>query len=113
MISFTGLCNAQFISGDDKLHLGAGALISATTYTAVYIATKNKKKAFWYSLGTSALAGLAKEVYDGGIQNERFDTGEALATTIGGLTASTTLSLFVGNKREKRNKRAAKIALVN
>ncbi|TGV04653.1 hypothetical protein [Flavivirga rizhaonensis] len=107
---FTGLCSAQFISADDKLHLGAGALISATTYTLVYTTTKNKKKAFWYSLGTSALAGIAKEVYDGGIQNERFDIGEAIATTIGGLTVSTTLSLFVG---KKKNKRKAKIALVN
>lgn len=106
----TGLCKAQTISGDDKLHFGAGALISATTYTIIYTTTKDKKKAFWYSLGASALAGLAKEVYDGGKENNRFDTGEWGATTLGGLTASATISLFVG---KNKNKRRAKIALVN
>lgn len=110
LLSFTGLCGAQTISADDKLHFGAGALISATTYTVIYATTKNKKKAFWYSLGTSALAGLAKEVYDSSKENNRFDTGELVATTLGGLTASTTISLFVG---KNKNKRRAKIAMVN
>ncbi len=110
ILSFTGLCGAQTISADDKLHFGAGALISASTYTVVYVTTKNKKKAFWYSLGASALAGLAKEVYDSGKEHNRFDTGEWGATTLGGLTASTTINLFVGNKKKRRT---AKIALVN
>ena len=109
-VSFTGLCKAQSISGDDKLHFGAGALISATTYTIVYTTTKNKKKAFWYSLGTSALAGLAKEVYDSGKENNRFNSGELVATTLGGLTASATISLFVG---KNKNKKAQNVALVN
>ena len=77
-LSFTNLCSAQFISGDDKLHLGAGFIISSATYTAVYIKTKNKKKAFWYSLGMSALAGVTKELIDVS-ENERFDTGEIVA----------------------------------
>ncbi|NJX15639.1 hypothetical protein [Tamlana crocina] len=98
------ICNAQFISADDRLHLGAGALVSGVSYT-VYSATKNKKKAFWYSLGASALAGIAKEAIDLG-QNERFDTGEIVATTAGGLFMSTTLSLFIGNKKKA-------VALVN
>tara|TARA_R110002050_G_scaffold100607_2_gene208377 strand:+ start:25448 stop:25795 length:348 start_codon:yes stop_codon:yes gene_type:complete len=104
---YTGLCNAQFISTDDKLHLGAGALISATTYTIVYSTTKNKKKAFWYSLGVSALAGITKELIDVS-ENERFDTGEIIATTTGGLIASTTISLFVGKKKKNKG-----IAFVN
>ena len=41
-LSFTSFCSAQFVSGDDKLHLGAGFLISSGTYTTVYIITKNK-----------------------------------------------------------------------
>ncbi|MDD7886171.1 hypothetical protein [Flavivirga sp. 57AJ16] len=110
LVSFAGLCSAQSISTDDKLHFGAGAIISATTYTVVYTTTKNKKKAFWYSLGTSVLAGLAKEVYDSSKEINRFDTGELVATSLGGLTASATLSLFVGKNKSKRN---AKIALVN
>ncbi|MCF7560828.1 hypothetical protein L3X39_09270 [Sabulilitoribacter multivorans] len=108
-LSFTSLSSAQFISGDDKLHLAAGALISGTTYTIVYTSTKNKKKAFWYSLGASALAGVTKEVIDAG-QNERFDTGEIFAATVGGLVVSTSLSLFVGKNKAKKRKQ---IALVN
>ncbi|PIA82042.1 hypothetical protein BFR04_12115 [Gaetbulibacter sp. 4G1] len=107
---FAGLCKAQTISADDKLHFGAGALISTTTYTIVYTTTKNKKKAFWYSLGASALAGLTKEVYDSGKENNKFDSGELAASTLGGLTASTTISLFVGNKKNKKTKN---VALVN
>ncbi|MDO5980850.1 hypothetical protein [Flavivirga spongiicola] len=110
LLSFAGLCNAQSITADHKLHFGAGAIISATTYTVVYTTTKNKKKAFWYSLGTSALAGLAKEIYDSSKENNRFDTSELVATSLGGLTASATISLFVG---KNKNKRKAKIALVN
>lgn len=97
----SNICSAQFVSGDDKLHLAAGALISATTYTIVYTTTKNKKKAFWYSLGVSALAGLTKELIDVS-ENERFDTGEIAATTLGGLTASMTINLFVGKKKKKQ-----------
>ena len=106
---FTSFCSAQFVSGDDKLHLGAGFLISGSTYTAVYIKTKNKKKAFWISLGMSTLAGVTKELIDVS-ENERFDTGEIVATTIGGLVASTTLSLFVG---KKKNNKLESVALVN
>ena len=108
-LSFTSFCSAQFVSGDDKLHLGGGFVISSGTYTAVYLKTKNKKKAFWYSLGMSALAGATKECIDVG-QDERFDTGEMVATTIGGLVASTTLSLFVGKKRNDKQK---EVVLVN
>lgn len=101
------LCHAQFISNDDKMHMAAGALISGATYTLVYSTTKNKKKAFWYSFGASALSGLAKELIDAK-QNEHFDTGEIVATSTGGLVVSTTLSLFVKNKKKRKT-----VALVN
>ena len=94
--------NAQFISSDDKLHIAAGALISSGTYTLVYTKTKDKKKAFWYSLGTAALAGLAKEVYDSTKKGNRFDTGEAIATTSGGFVASITFHIFY-QTQEKAN----------
>ena len=71
--------------------------------------TKNKKKAFWYSLGMSAIAGVTKELIDVS-ENERFDSGEIVATTMGGLVASTTLSLFVG---KKKNSKLENVALVN
>ena len=99
---FSSTCNAQFISDDDKLHFGAGALISGATYTLVYTKTKNKKKAFWVSLGASALAGLTKEVYDSTKKGNKFDTGELVATTAGGFTASITLEIFVRKKKNKK-----------
>jgi len=100
ILSFTGV-NAQ-LNTDEKIHLAAGALISATTYTLVYTSTKNKKKAFWYSIGSTTLVGVLKEVYDNSKDNNRFDSREAVATTIGGLTVSLTLELFVGKKKKKK-----------
>ncbi|MCK0109568.1 hypothetical protein MWU58_09705 [Flavobacteriaceae bacterium S0825] len=97
--AFSSNCNAQFISDDDKLHLGAGALISGATYTFVYTKTKNKQKAFWMSLGASALAGLTKEIYDSTKKGNKFDTGEFVATSAGGLTISISLNLFTKKKR--------------
>ncbi|WP_296316626.1 hypothetical protein [Winogradskyella sp. UBA3174] len=101
-LAFINLSSAQVISDDDKLHFAAGALISGTTYAIVYSKTKNKKKAFWYSLGASALVGLAKEVYDGYIISGRFDTGELAATTTGGLFVSTSFSIFTGKRKKKQ-----------
>ena len=95
------ISSAQFISSDDKLHIGAGALISSGTYLIVYSKTKNKKKAFWYSLGTSVLAGLAKEVYDSTKVGNKFDTGELVATSLGGFAASITFDIFT--KPKNRN----------
>ena len=97
------ISNAQFISSDDKLHLGAGAVISSGAYLIVYSKTKDKKKAFWYSLGTSVLAGLAKEVYDSTKVGNKFDTGELVATSIGGFTASITFDIFTKPKKRKNN----------
>lgn len=93
------ISSAQLISSDDKLHLAAGVLISTGTYTYIYSTTKNKKKAFWYSLAISATAGLLKEVYDNSKDGNTFDTGEAVATTIGGLVASVTFDVFTRKNR--------------
>jgi len=102
LFSLSHLNFAQQISEDDKLHFGAGALISGATYTFVYSKTKNKKKAFWFSLGISALSGLTKEVYDSTKKGNKFDTGEAIATTTGGLTASITFNIFTGKKKSNK-----------
>jgi len=102
LLTISNTCHAQFISNDGEYHVAAGALISGATYSIVYSKTKNKKKAFWYSLGTATLAGIAKEVYDSTKKNNRFDAGDAAATVVGGLTASVTLSLFVGKIKEEK-----------
>ncbi|WP_194768686.1 hypothetical protein [Tamlana sp. I1] len=103
---------AQFISNDGELHFAAGALISGATYGVVYATTKNKKKAFWYSLGAATLAGIVKEVIDSQKVNNRFDAGDALATSLGGLTVSLGLQLIIKGK-DKKAKQMAGIALVN
>ena len=99
---FVSQSNAQFASEDDMLHFGVGAVISSSTYALVYSKTKNKKKAFWYSLGLSTLTGLSKEFYDGYIITGRFDTGEAIATSLGGLTAGYTFNIFTGKNNKKK-----------
>ena len=104
-IGVISVSNAQFISEDDALHALAGGVISGTTYSIVYRKTKNKKKAFWYSLGASAFVGLSKEIYDGFIIDGRFDTGEMVATISGGLVASFTFNIFTGKKKRKRKKK--------
>jgi hypothetical protein len=101
---FFSVSNAQFISEDDSLHFLAGGVISGATYTIVYSKTKNSKKAFWYSFGAATLVGLSKEIYDGFIIDGRFDTGEVVATSIGGLIVSTTFNIFTGKKKKKKQK---------
>lgn len=101
LLLFSGIMYSQ-ITTDHKLHFGAGAVISGATYTTVYLATKNKKKAFWYSFGTAVTAGLAKELYDSGQKHNKFDTSEWAATALGGLTVSVTINLFVGDKKRKK-----------
>ncbi|MBT8394081.1 MAG: hypothetical protein KJN66_04435 [Bacteroidia bacterium] len=104
VLCITSLSNAQFISEDDMLHFTTGAIISSTTYTIVYSKTKNKKKAFLYSLGLSTLTGLTKEIFDEFVFGGRFDTGEFISTVSGGLVASYTFNILTGKKieREKR-----------
>jgi len=104
---FISHCDAQFISSDDMLHFGAGAIISSATYSIVYSKTKNKKKAFWYSFGAATFVGLAKEIYDGFIIDGRFDTGELIATSTGGFVASYTFNIFTGKKKKKKQKKLA------
>lgn len=102
LLAFFNLSTAQKTSSDDGLHFAVGALISGTTYTLVYNKTKNKKKAFWYSLGISSLAGLAKEIHDGYIITGRFDTSEFLATAAGGITTSYAFNIFTGKRKKKK-----------
>lgn len=102
MCVFSNDCNAQFISDDGEYHVVAGALISGGTYALVYANTKNKNKAFWYSISASAFAGIAKEIYDSTKPTNNFDSADVAATVVGGLTATVTLSLFVGKRKRRK-----------
>lgn len=103
--------NAQSMAEDDKMHLAVGATITATSYALIYSRTNNSKKAFWYSFGLSALAGLSKEIYDGYIISGKFDTGEAVHTAIGGFVASYTFNIFTRKKKKTQDNDVALMSL--
>lgn len=109
VLSFFTVSTAQVTFQDDGLHFLTGAALSSGTYALVYAKTKNKKKAFWYSLGLSSLAGLSKEIYDGYIITGKFDTSEAIATALGGLTASYTFNVFTGKRKKKKQEELVKL----
>lgn len=71
---------------DKAKHFFAGAGVSAITYTIVYSKTKSVKKAVIYSILSSALIGLGKEIKD-----ETFDTRDLTATILGGVS----LTVFI------------------
>lgn len=91
----------QKIEKDKKMHFGAGALISTFTYTAVGLATKNKTKAFVYSVGVGTAFGLAKEVYDSRKGGTGFNNADLVATVLGSVSVGVTLNVFTGKKKNK------------
>ena len=105
LLGFFNLSMSQVTLEDEGLHFATGAALSSTTYALVYSKTKNKKKAFWYSLGVSTLAGLSKEIHDGFIISGEFDTGEFIATALGGFTASYTFDIFTGKQKKKKREK--------
>lgn len=77
---------------DKKLHFGAGYIVSATTYKAVYKVTKSKNKAIIWSTVSTLLVGLGKEILDAKKANNRFDINDALYTSAGGALATITIN---------------------
>lgn len=73
------------IPKDKQLHIGCGAIISATTIEGMHLLHVKKKTAIFVGIGTGILAGIAKEIYD-----KRFDRGDCLATSIGSIIGSIT-----------------------
>ena len=67
-------------------------MAGAGTSTLVYALVKDKKKAFWYSLASSVLIGVAKESYDQHKYNG-WDNKDLGATILGGVTATFIIKL--------------------
>tara|TARA_R110000851_G_scaffold147933_1_gene288008 strand:- start:23 stop:307 length:285 start_codon:yes stop_codon:yes gene_type:complete len=89
----------QLMTEKDKhLHFLSGVIVSQLTYSVVYIKTKNKKKAFLYSISSSVIVGILKELSDNRQPNNRFDSKDLLATTYGGITMGITLNLIIKKK---------------
>ena len=59
------------------------------------------------SLSAATLAGVVKEAMDNRKENNKFDSGDLAATSLGGLTACFTLDLFVGKKKNRKKKNTA------
>ena len=85
------------IARDKKLHFACGAIISVATYDYVFKKTKSKKKAFIWSVTSSIIAGIGKELLDQ-YNYKGFDKKDLLASSLGGLSASITINIF---KRER------------
>ena len=49
-------------AADKQMHFEAGAMTGSLTYAVVAETTNSKKKAFWYSMLATSMAGLAKEL---------------------------------------------------
>ena len=88
------------IAEDKKKHYTAGVFTSAVTYTYVYNKTKDKNKALFYSLASAVLIGSLKETFDSRQKNNKFDSKDLLATTLGGISVNVTIKLF--NKKRKK-----------
>ena len=97
VMGIVGFANAQ-IPRDKQLHFAAGTIAGATGYTYVWQKTKDKNKALLAGIGTSLLAGTAKELFDATKSGNKFDTKDLAATALGGITISVTINLF--NKRK-------------
>lgn len=91
----------QFIQEDKLLHFGVGTVIGAGTTGVVYGITKNKKKAVIWGIGLSTLAGITKEVIDHNNYGKA-DTGDMVATTLGGVFGSFSVKIILDKKRRRR-----------
>ena len=91
----------QLIQEDKMLHFGVGAVIGAGTTGVVYGITKNKTKAVIWGIGLSTLAGITKEVIDHN-RYGKADTGDMVATTLGGIFGSFSVKIVLDKKRKRR-----------
>ena len=96
--------HGQFIlqEPDKQLHFGAGMITSALGYTWSYNKHQDKKRAMITGVCTAFAAGVAKELFDGGIRGGYVDHRDILATTMGGITMSLTIPLFQPKKKRYR-----------
>jgi|TARA_R100001163_G_C5053148_1_gene189724 uncharacterized protein YfiM (DUF2279 family) len=92
--------NAQ-IPEDKKLHFAAGNIAGAVGYTWSYKKHQDKKRAIVAGICTAFAAGVMKEMFDASTGGY-VEHGDVLATTLGGITISTTIPLFSKKKKYRR-----------
>ncbi len=100
LLSSLAQLHAQ-LENDKVLHFGAGVLSGAVgAFIASELSDGDRCWTYVGAVGTSLLAGLAKETLDKK-NNNRWDNGDLAATVLGGITVGLTIDLFRGKKRRK------------
>lgn len=97
LLLFPIFCTGQ-IQNDKQQHFMTGVFISGMVYSATYIETQNRKKAFTSALITATVAGIAKEVLDSREPGNHFDINDAVDTSLGGFAVCGTIKLFEQKK---------------
>ena len=96
------------IQEDKQLHFIAGGVAAVTGYAITHAITKDTKKSIIYSTAFSLLVGIAKEVYDSGQPNNKFDINDVVATGLGGITFSFVISIPSMTGKNSKNKKLNK-----
>ena len=91
---------------DLGLHYGAGVIAGgAGAFLAHEISGGDKWWTIAGAVGTSLIAGVAKEAIDKW-EDGNFDNAELAATVAGGVTVGITIEIFHGQKKRKSAKRS-------
>ena len=85
---------------DKQLHFAAGNIVGAAGYIYSYNKHQDKKRAMITGICTAFAAGVMKELYDGS-SGGYIEHEDILATTLGGITITTTIPLFQRKKKKK------------
>ncbi len=100
LLSSLAQLHAQ-LENDKVLHFGAGVLSGAAgAFIASELSDGDRCWTYVGAVGTSLLAGLAKESLDKKDSNA-WNNGDLAATVLGGITVGVTIDLFRGKKRRK------------
>lgn len=99
------VCSLSHAQNDKLLHFGAGVVAGgAGAFLAHEISGGDKWWTIAGAVGTSLLAGMAKEAID---KNEygTWDNGDLAATVAGGVTVGLAIEIFSGRKNRQTSNR--------
>lgn len=90
----------EWLEKDKQLHFAAGAGFGSLGYTVGYNVSKGKRStAIWYGIGSSALVGTFKEVWD--INGTGFDRDDLFTTILGGVISTLATDLIMSKHTYK------------
>lgn len=90
----------EWLEKDKQLHFAAGAGFGSLGYTVGYNISEGKRStAIWYGIGSSALVGTFKEVWD--INTTGFDRDDLFTTILGGVISTLATDLIMSKHTYK------------